>query len=416
MAVKVPRKTKKQRVNRKTGFEDPNFEGCERWSGEKFHRYVDKFKWLYYNQADIKDVVPAIYHWMKENDYSKADIAAAKRAKHISPQVAILCRLMNLGMPSFHKAEAEYWTALPGTGNTMAPRDEYVRRELAKAIEDGTARKEEAEAVEKANAKIYKPSIREVMFEASCAMTEEIEDFIEEFMRTRDAKSVKGFNPLAVLQKNQAKANHARMIRKLYEAEQHEMQIVNNQPKPSELKKMTEAEQDEWAQIKEAYGELPKDYLKASLELYTKIVDACDILIAEQKVERKPRKAKEKTLDQQVSKLKFKASDAEYGIASEPPTKLIGAVCAVVFNTKNRKLGIYVANDSSGFKVKGTTLVDYNEKTSLQKTIRKPLEVLPGYKKTTKAKTLKQFEFLKTTETKLNGRFNDDTVILAVYK
>ena len=37
-------------------------------------------------------------------------------------------------------------------------------------------------------------------------------------------------------------------------------------------------------------------------------------------------------------------------------------------------------------------------------------------KKITKHKVPKQFEYLKTTETKLNGRFNAETVILQVFK
>ena len=109
-------------------------------------------------------------------------------------------------------------------------------------------------------------------------------------------------------------------------------------------------------------------------------------------------------------------SDSTYGIASEPPEKLIGAVACIVFNCKNRKLGIYVATDSDGFAVKGTSLQNYNEKSSLQKTMRKPQEQLSLFKKTTKIRAMKQFDSIKTTDTKLNGRFNSETVILAVYK
>ena len=88
----------------------------------------------------------------------------------------------------------------------------------------------------------------------------------------------------------------------------------------------------------------------------------------------------------------------------------------VVFNTKNRKLGIYYAEDHGSFKVKGTTLQFYDERLSVQKTVRKPDEVLPTWKKITKHKLKPQFGYLKTTETKLNGRFNADTIILKAFK
>jgi hypothetical protein len=75
-----------------------------------------------------------------------------------------------------------------------------------------------------------------------------------------------------------------------------------------------------------------------------------------------------------------------------------------------------VAQDADGFTVKGTTLQRYDEEQSLQKTLRKPNETLPKVKKTTKAKALKDFSLLNTNETKLNGRFNEETVLLAVFK
>ena len=88
----------------------------------------------------------------------------------------------------------------------------------------------------------------------------------------------------------------------------------------------------------------------------------------------------------------------------------------VVFNTKNRKIGIYHAQEHAGLKVKGTTLQHFDENRSTQKTIRKPDEVLPIWKKITRHKVPVQFGYLKTTETKLNGRFNADTIILKAFK
>ncbi len=415
MAVKVPRKTKKQRINRKTGFEDPVFEGCERWSGQKYHRYVDKYKYLYYTQSDTKTIAPSIWTWMAKNGYEKADISAAKKAKYIPPQVGILCRLMNLGMPTYHKKEAEYWESLAGTNGKMTAVDIYVNAKLETAIEEGYSVVKQSKAVADTKKQVHKPSIRDVMNEASIEMCKEIDEIVDAWIADKNHSIVKAFNPVNVLRKTNAKANHARIIRKFYEAEYEEMLKVNNIPTAAKLKKMSAAEQDEWEQIKEGYDHFDSKTKKAAVELFKKIVGACDIIIAEQAVNRKPRKVKEKSADQKVSKLKFKASDSDYGIASKPPTKLIGAVFAVVFNCKNRKLGIYVANNTDGFSVKGTTLQNFNESDSVQKTIRKPLEVLPPFKKITKAKAIKQFENLKTTDTKLNGRFNDETVILAVF-
>ena len=75
-----------------------------------------------------------------------------------------------------------------------------------------------------------------------------------------------------------------------------------------------------------------------------------------------------------------------------------------------------IVEDSCTIKVKGTTLQYYDEKKSVQRTVRKPEEIMPQWKKVTTHKVPTQFGYLKTTETKLNGRFNADTIILKAFK
>jgi hypothetical protein len=163
---------------------------------------------------------------------------------------------------------------------------------------------------------------------------------------------------------------------------------------------------------------------KGALEIYRKIVDACDIVEAESKAGRKPRKTRIKSPEDIVKKLKFKQTDAEYGLGSITPADIVYARILVVFNTKNRKVGLYYAHnvdpmglqrEGSGLSVKGTTITGYDEEKSVQRTIRKPQEFLPEIKKATRAKTEKLFETLKTTETKLNGRINGETILLAAF-
>jgi hypothetical protein len=138
--------------------------------------------------------------------------------------------------------------------------------------------------------------------------------------------------------------------------------------------------------------------------------------VQRKKQTRAVRKPKQKSAQELVKKMKFKSSDPDLGIASVNPAEVIDATAIVVFNCKNRKLGIYYAEDHATIKVKGTTLQFFDEAKSLQKTVRKPQEILPHWKKITKHKLEPQFSYLKTTETKLNGRINEDTVILKVFK
>ena len=51
---------------------------------------------------------------------------------------------------------------------------------------------------------------------------------------------------------------------------------------------------------------------------------------------------------------------------------------------------------------------------NIQKTLRKPTEQLKEFKDAGKVKLRKYMEDIKTTDTKLNGRCNPDTVLLKV--
>ena len=88
-----------------------------------------------------------------------------------------------------------------------------------------------------------------------------------------------------------------------------------------------------------------------------------------------------------------------------------------VYNIKTRKFGQYIALNSSGFAVKGTTVTNFTDK-STQKTLRKPAEQLKVFKDLNTQKRMQTWfeKEVKTTEVALNGRFNEEVVILKVYK
>jgi hypothetical protein len=62
--------------------------------------------------------------------------------------------------------------------------------------------------------------------------------------------------------------------------------------------------------------------------------------------------------------------------------------------------------------VKGSTIIGYDETTSVQKTLRKPEETLKEFKSAGKIKLRKFLEDINTTSVMLNGRLNNDIVIL----
>jgi hypothetical protein len=169
-------------------------------------------------------------------------------------------------------------------------------------------------------------------------------------------------------------------------------------------------------QLSEGYNTYTKAEQKELQSFYQRVMQALEIVRAEKKQTRVVRKPKQKSAVDLVKKLKFKPSDSDFGIVSVPPQDVVGSEAIVVFNCKTRKLGIYYAEDNATIQVKGTTLQFFDEKSSRQKTVRKPEEVLSGFKTVTKHKLKTQFGYLKTTDIKMNGRLNEDTVILKVFK
>jgi len=410
------KKTTRATAQRKQGgkLQEPVWDGAESWDGKTFHRTYQYARDWYYQNFKQQDLVNYVFDWMKLNNYSKQDIQCAKAVPsyEISSTAGISARLLINGMPNTHKKYEEYWESLPGTMGNTKPVDSFLKDRIATAIEKGKELLKEKKQEEK-NVKVSGMSIQQKMQEAAQRMTDEIEEALENLCIDSANFKVKEFEPVKMLRQAECKANHARLIRKWYEDQYAEFSELLGPKKKN----------DEWYdQLLEGYRHMDKTAQKKHYETYKKIVDACDIIIGEQKLNRKPRKAKEKSADKLVEKLKFKKTDETLGITSIPPTEIIGSEYLFVFNTKNRKLQMYQASTTDpqrlgrgGFSVKGTTLTGFNEETSLQKTLRKPVEQIKAFT-STRARAVKEFEAVKATETKLNGRLNEHCIILKTFK
>lgn len=387
----------------------PDFTGWETWDGYKFHRFKGDAKTFYYQNYQEADLLPEVWTWMKENGYTVNQIKAAKSAKgwdNITVNVAIACKLLHTGCPDYNEKENEYWQACAGTSGEIQPMTSYIRRKVDKAIEEGKNEVvvEEKKEEKPAKKNVYVPSIQERMREVAYAMADPIDEAIDSYIADPNAFDPSSYKIAAMLRGKEAKAAHARLIKGLYERDLEEYTQLVSADCPKDLM--------------EGYASYGKKNIKKMYEFLVQVVGACDQIAGEAKVLRKPRKVKIKSPEEHVKKLKFKATDDRYAIASVPPASIVGAKAAVVFNTKTRKIGMYVAEATSQvLGVKGSTIVGFDEKKSVQKTLRKPDMQIKDFKT---VNTLKRTEVwlndIKTTSTMLNGRTNSDVMILKVYK
>jgi hypothetical protein len=258
----------------------------------------------------------------------------------------------------------------------------------------------EEAAAEKEAAKvdIYMPSIQERLREAAYRMTEEIEDALEKFHTDPEGFDPKAFKILSLLRGKGVKAAHARIIKDFYASDL------------AELEELASGQADE--QLREGYSHRSRKQIKSLITFYQEIHAACDMLAQEAKVNKKPRTKKPTDKSKVVAKLKYKKQDETLKLVSINPTDIIDAGELWIYNTKNRKLGRYVAAEFNTLGVKGTSITGFDEFKSIQKTVRKPEEKLKEFKAAGKVQLRKFLDDINATDTKMNGRINEEIILL----
>jgi len=279
--------------------------------------------------------------------------------------------------------------------------------------EEGAAVVEEKKAEEKTKKNVYTPSIQERIRDQALAACEDIEEWLDGFITDKKKFDPKGFDFVSHFAKFKITQAHARKIKGLYVGELEEARLIQKLPTPGEIKRCKdEHEADMLQQLREGYAHLTKADTKAYLEALETLHGACDVVIDAAKATRKPRAKKAPSKEKLIAKLKYLERDDKLQLVSVNPLEIIDAKEVWVYNVKTRKLGKYVADEHATIQVKGAGLQFYDEKNSIQKTLRKPDETLKEFKKAGKVALRKFMDNIKTTDIKLNGRLNSDTIIL----
>jgi hypothetical protein len=400
--IKIKAKPKKEKItsvsireNAKRDY-SPKWDGAETWDGETFNRHFRRAMDFYRLESSGKELKVKVINWMGGADYDKATIKAFKDTKDgrcgLTMGAVAACLLK--GMPEVH---AEF-----NNGRSTA---EWLKKEITKVIEQGADDEVESDEPVKTvkTASVYVPTIQDRLREAAGGMSEEIDTAIDAWIMDPESFNPKEIKVVNLLKGKGAKAAHARMIKGYF------------QRNYDELLELASGQADD--QLREAYKHNSRKNVNKLIEFYANIMAACEQIAAEAKVLKKPRATKVKPAEQIVAKLKFMLSDPKLGVTSVPPATIIGSQGVVVLNVKTRKIGYYIAKTSEGLGVKNSSITNFTEK-SMQKTLRKPPEQVKEFKE---QNTQKRFETwftksVKTTETVLNGRFSEDTIILKVYK
>jgi len=386
------RVTKKQVIAHRTRAvkdHSPVWDNVEQMDAEQFLRHWHTAMQYYRLEFSGKDLKPAVIKWMQSVGCTKEDIAAYKRTKDGRSNVTMgaIASCLLRGMPA---VRADF-----NQGRDTAA---WLREQITEVIEAG--KNDVEDEVVETKPLVVQPSIQERIKEAAYRMTEELEDAIEGFQTDPENFDPKAFKVLNLLKGKEVKAAHARLIKTLYSRDL------------AELEELASGKADE--QLKEGYSHRTKKQIRNLIAFYQEIMSACDMLAQEAKVNRKPRKTKVVPKDKLVAKLKYMKSNEPLKLVSVNPTDIIGSKELWVFNTKTRKLGKYIAAEFNDLGVKGTTITGFDEFKSVQKTVRKPEDKLKEFKSAGKVQLRKFLEDINATDTKMNGRINEDTVLLKV--
>jgi hypothetical protein len=393
MAIKLDGVKKKAKV-KNINFSDEKYTGTEpKWdydralifTNEEFDHHLRKsFRYYnyYYSPKDLKKYVVA---WLRQhegdNGVHKLDKATidlyARSADHLTPfTVCALIKAHEQGMPLRDRHVEYILDAVKRVLLLKADDEDVVKKETKPEVKIVTIQDRMNEVAKKHI--LYFEILEDALFAG-----ETVDPKAYEYL-------VKNLVPQVLISK---------------------IQVVF-EPHYNELK---EARKGQDEQLKEGYSHYKAADFKRCEAFYDKLFQDLAAYNQTKRATKKAAVRKPPAKEKIVKNLKYLKQDTALKIVSVNPVDIVGAEVLWVYNVKNRKIGRYVAEAMGGvLGVKGTTITGYDANKSTQKTLRKPEEQIKTFLASTKIELRKYIENIKTTEIKLNGRINADTILLKV--
>ena len=336
------------------------------------------FSWYnyFYGKKDAREMLVAYL----EHNGRKADVRALKGVPDsaIRLTTAWLCRMSMVGLD---------------LTDTEQVRLEGYIQEILKA------REPEAAVVEAVPA-VAKPNIQDRLREKVSECAGELDGMFDEFV-VNGAKMSADYKPISV-------------IRGMNVAPQMISDIANLwKHKLAEFETAIEGKD---AQLAEGYSNFTKIQMRNIVKFCETVINDCGAYVQIKKVERKPRKVKSVPPEKRAAKFKVLMEFAELKLKGLPAASLVDKAEAWLYDTKKRKL-IHLVADShtQAFTVKSNSIIGFSTIETMQKTVRKPADVVRAVQAAGKPAARKIYKDLTTTETPFNGRGTENLMILKAW-
>lgn len=357
----------------------PEWNDVERLTPEQLAKRWRDGKYFYYYHHDAKEMRPFIVE-LYGKSWSKKQLKDFNKVRDVlvSPHLGAMCKMI---------LDGAKWPE----GSK-----EYVDQMIGKLIEigageaDPTAPKEEPKKVIN-----IQDRLQEIREEA----IGDLECLEDEFIRTRKMPNI---NVLSWLRQKNIPQQVVPAMAEFY---------------GERLEFMVRVKEGKDVQLKEGFAHLKKKDIDLWIKWYNDIITDLDAYKRVKASQRKVRTKKPVSPEKLVRKIKFQKDDAELNITSVAAKEIIGAQVLWTYNTKTRKLGRYVASTTDQvLSVKGSTILGWDPKQSISKTLRKPKEQLKEFMGSGKVQLRTFLDKIKATEVNLNGRTNAQTILLRVDK
>ena len=327
----------------------------------------------YSQNKDNKDAQKWACDFLKKKH--KLDVSSVIKSQ--SPTFGFICRIIS-------------------NGGSLSAKDQiWFENTITKLKDELNAPKE---VVVETQPKVVVPNIQDRIREKASECIGELEGQLDELITSSfSANSA----PYAVMHTMEIKGVHTKHISDWFKTKRIEFDDVLH---------------TDDAEVKEGYSNFSKPQLKKIIAWCDQVILDCGKIAGEAVKSRKPRKRKSKTPEQLVAKINVMEEHKELKLKSVPTKDIIGAMQLWVFNTKNRKLGCYHAIDADGLSVKGSSIINFNESKSVQKTLRKPEATMPEIVKGGKVYLRNALDGIRAVESGLTGRLNADIILVRVVK
>jgi hypothetical protein len=367
---------------------EPNFSEGQPESEKRNLAVNLAYNWYshFYGPKEAKDFLA---QYLDAKDPAKAKIVRRAPDNQVIPTYGFTARMASRGLELNEREIA----------NITKQVDKLVN---AVSAEAKAAKKAEAEL----SKKVQRPSIQEIMREKADEAGSEIEAIWDEYL---DANKPKDFSVtrriINELQSRNVLPQHiAPMIRRWERLRDEYLEV----------------QAGKCPQLNEAYSDYTKMQVRNAIKLVEEIIAEFNGYISLKQAVKKVRVKKPVPVEKVVSKLKFCRSFTDTVLKLElvglHPVKLHNATEAFVYDTQKRKLIWLVADDySKCLFVKGNTVLGFDTKKSMSKTIRKPGEFLAAFNKASRPAIRKMVGDIKSVVAVPNGRFNDKMIILKVW-